>query len=557
MNRHAPFTCEKRPATGSRGMVVTNHPLASAAGAEIMLSGGNAIDAAVAALFALTVVEPMMVSVLGGGVMHLRLADGQHTIIDCLSTAPAAARPDMFRPTGDGKLANARAVEGRANEIGPLAVAVPGALAGWCKALDEHGRLPLADVMAPAIRLAENGFIVTPYLSDCIRDCAKDLITDKGLAALLFRVGSPLQAGERLVQAEAAQTLRMIARDGASYLYDACVDELGSNFAGEIAQRGGVMQRADLLNYRAIYREPIRATYRDHEIIGPPPPASSGVHIAQMLNILEGYDIRAMGFGSTDACHLLAEVLKIAFADRAVATADPAFVTVPVERLTSKAYADERRVAIRMDRAQSWGAGLSAPESADTTHVTVADSEGNVVSATQTLNGLFGACVMISGTGVLANNYMYNFDPRPGRALSIAPGKRCFTSMAPMMVAKDGRVLHALGLPGGLRIFPSALQAIVNLIDHGMAPQEAVEAPRLWTEGGTLELEPAFPEKIAKDLAQRGHSITRVNRIAGGMNAVSFTEDGTMTGAACWRADGTPVGIAGGLARAGVRFTLS
>jgi gamma-glutamyltranspeptidase / glutathione hydrolase len=280
------------------------------------------------------------------------------------------------------------------------------------------------------------------------------------------------------------------------------------------------------------------------------------VHIAQMLNILEGYDIRATGFGSTDTCHVLAEVLKIAFADRAVATADPAFVNVPVERLISKGYADERRAAIRMDRAQSWGAGLIAPESADTTHVTVADADGNVVSATQTLNGLFGACVQIPGTGMLANNYMYNFDPHPGRALSIAPGKRCFTSMSPMMVAKDGRVLHALGLPGGLRIFPSALQAIVNLIDHQMSPQEAVEAPRLWTEGGVLELEPAFPDDIARALELRGHIITRVNRVAGGMNAVSFAEDGTMTGSACWRADGTPVGIAGGLARAGVRFTL-
>ena len=164
---------------------------------------------------------------------------------------------------------------------------------------------------------------------------------------------------------------------------------------------------------------------------------------------------------------------------------------------------------------------------------------------------------MIEGTGLLANNYMYNFDPHPGRALSIAPGKRCFTSMSPMMVARDGRVLHALGLPGGLRIFPSALQAIVNLIDHRMSPQQAVEAPRLWTEGGPIELEPAFTAELEAALARRGHSTSRVNRVAGGMNAISFAEDGLMTGAACWRADGTPVGIAGGLARPGVRFTLS
>ncbi len=276
-----------------------------------------------------------------------------------------------------------------------------------------------------------------------------------------------------------------------------------------------------------------------------------------MLNILEGYDLASLGFGSPEACHLLAETLKIAFADRAVATADPAFVSVPVERLTSKDYAAERRAAIRLDQAQSFGPGLSAPESADTTHVTVADDEGNVVAATQTLNSLFGACVMVEGTGLLANNYMFNFDPFPGRALSIAPGKRCFTSMAPMMVSKDGRVRHALGLPGGLRIFPSALQAIVNLIDHGMSPQEAVEAPRLWTEGGPVELEPAFPTAVGEALQARGHAVQRVNRVAGGMNAVSFADDGLLTGAACWRADGTPVAIAGGLARAGVRFTLA
>ena len=551
MTAHSLFALEKRPATASRGMVVANHPLASAAGAEIMLSGGNAVDAAIAALFALTVVEPMMVSVLGGGVMHLRLADGRHTIIDCLSTAPAAATSDMFRPTSDGKLPNARAVEGRRNEIGALAVAAPGALSGWCEAAAKHGKLPLADVMAPAIRLAENGFVVTPYLSDCIGDCAADLGHDPALAALFLPRGEPLMPGDRLRQPEAAATLRRIAAEGPGLLYGGA---LGDALAADLARRGGVMAKADLTAYATIRRDPIRASYRGFEIIGPPPPASSGVHIAQMLNILEGFDIGAMGFGSSDASHLLAEALKIAFADRAVATADPAFVRVPAERLTSKAYAAERRAAIRLDQAQSWGPGLSAPESADTTHVTVADADGNVVSATQTLNGLFGACVMIDGAGVLANNYMYNYDPFPGRALSIQPGKRCFTSMAPMMVAREGRVLHALGLPGGLRIFPSALQAIVNLIDHGMSPQEAVEAPRLWTEGGVLELEPGFPDAVAEALAARGHEVLRVNRVAGGMNAVSFGQDGMLTGAACWRADGTPVGISGGLARSGVRF---
>ena len=263
----------------------------------------------------------------------------------------------------------------------------------------------------------------------------------------------------------------------------------------------GLLSLADLASYKPLERETIRGTYRGRTIVGPPPPASSGVHIAQMLNILEGFDIGAMGFGTPDTIHLLAEVLKIAFADRAVATADPAFVDVPVARLTSKAYAAERRARIDMDRAQRWQAGLvGLKESADTTHVTVADADGHVVAATHTINSLFGACVQIPGTGMIANNYMFNFDPHPGRALSIAPGKRVFTSMAPMMVVEDGSVRHALGLPGGLRIFPSAFQAIVNLIDHGMTVQEAVEAPRVWTEGGPLELEPAYSDETAAAL---------------------------------------------------------
>ncbi|MBN9064644.1 MAG: gamma-glutamyltransferase [Rhizobiales bacterium 65-9] len=550
--RVADFVCEKQPATGSRGVVVTNHPLASAAGSEILLAGGNAIDAAVASLFALTVVEPMMVGALGGGVAHLRLADGRHVIIDGLSTAPGRARGDMYE-TLSTELATYRDTRDRKNLVGPLSAATPGALAGWCAALKQYGTAPLADVIAPAIRLAEKGFIITPYLSACVADCAADLARDPGLAALFLPGGAPIQAGARLRQPDYAASLRLIADRGAEALYGG---PLGSALADFMAAHGGLIDADDLAAYRIVEREAVRGTYRGFEILGPPPPSSSGVHIAQMLNILEGYDVAGMGFGSADAIHLLAEALKIAFADRAVATADPAFVHVPVEKLISKAYAAERRARIDMTRAQSWGPGLTSAESQNTTHVTVADSFGNVVASTQTINGLFGACVQIPGTGMIPNNYMYNFDPHPGFALSIEPGKRCFTSMAPMMALRGGRIAYALGLPGALRIFPSAMQALVNLIDHGMSAQEAVEAPRVWTEGGPLELEPAIPDAVAQELAARGHSIARSPRIAGGMSAIAFNEDGSMTGAACWRADGTPVAIAGGLARPGVTFNI-
>ncbi len=550
--RVADFTCEKKPATGSRGMVVTNHPLASAAGAQMLLAGGNAIDAAVASLFALTVAEPMMVGILGGGLSHIRLADGRHVVIDNLSTAPGQATADMYECLSD-EIGKQRDTRDRENVVGAKAVAVPGALKGWCEALARFGTLALADVLQPAIGLAERGFVVTPYLSNCITDNAADLARDPGLAAMLLPGGQPLQPGMRLVQSDYAASLKLIAAEGPEALYGG---KLGRALTDYMAANGGLIDQADLANYRIELREPIRGSYRGYEIIGPPPPSSSGVHITQMLNILEGYDIGSLGFGSTDAVHLLAEALKIAFADRAVATADPAFVKVPVEKLIDKAYADERRALIEMGQAKSWTAGLSGGESADTTHVTVADAMGNVVSATQTINGLFGACVQIPGTGMIANNYMFNFDPHPGRALSIAPGKRVFTSMAPMMAVKNGRLAFALGLPGALRIFPSALQAIVNLIDHRMSLQEAVEAPRVWTEGGVLELEEAIPESVAQALIARGHKVVRSPRVAGGMNAIAFNPDGTLTGAACWRADGTPVAISGGLARAGARFTI-
>jgi gamma-glutamyltranspeptidase/glutathione hydrolase len=280
------------------------------------------------------------------------------------------------------------------------------------------------------------------------------------------------------------------------------------------------------------------------------------VHIAEMLNILEGFDVKALGFGTAETVHLLAEVMKIAFADRAAASGDPDYVAVPVERLTAKDYAHERRNAIDPARAQQWQAAVSQLEGAHTTHMTVADRFGNVVATTQTINNLFGAKILIPGLGTIPNNYMHLFDPRPGHALSLAPGKRVTTSMSPMMALRDGKLVYALGLPGGKRIFPSAMQALINLIDHGMSLQEAVEAPRVWTEGNALEVEPAIPGAARERLRAMGHDVVEMATVAGGMNAIQFHEDGTMSGAACWRADGTPVAISGGLARAGVRFGL-
>ena len=273
-----------------------------------------------------------------------------------------------------------------------------------------------------------------------------------------------------------------------------------------------------------------------------------------MLNILEGYDIGALGFGSADTLHLLAEVMKIAFADRAAATADPAFVKVPVEKLLSKSYAAERRARIDLGRAQQWSAEVAAGEGAHTTHLTVADGAGNIVASTQTINSLFGARYIVPGTGMIPNNYMFVFTPHPGRASSVAPGKRVTSSMSPVIVLRDGKPRFALGLPGGLRIFPSVMQALSNLIDHRMSVQEAVEASRLWTQGFGVEVENSVPSDVLAALRDRGHDVAPTGNVGGGMSAIQFDADGSMTGAACWRADGTPIGFGGGYAREGVRF---
>jgi gamma-glutamyltranspeptidase / glutathione hydrolase len=543
------FETEKRSVTSARGMVVTNHPLASAVGAEMLAGGGNAVDATVAALFALTVVEPMMVGVFGAGHAQVFMPGRVHTVIDGYTTAPAAATPDMYRPLSD-TWPDYMEVHGRENTVGLRAVGVPGTLASWSEMLARFGTLELAAVMAPAIRHAEHGFRVTGYLGECIAESAADLARCPDSARVFLPGGAPLAKGDRLVQAEYAATLRTIARDGTAALYGG---EIGRRVVEHMARHGGLVTLGDLGGYRTIERLPVRGTYRGLEIAGCPPPTGGGIHLIQMLNVLEGFDVAAFGFGTVDGIHLLAEVMKIAFADRNAATGDPAFVDVPVTRLIAKDYAAARGASIDMGKAGAYSAavGGGAPH---TTHVTVADADGNVVVATQTINSLFGARVMAPSTGMLLNNTMALFDPHPGHALSAAPGKRMTSSMAPTMVLRDGRPVVALGLPGGVRIFASVVQAIVNLIDHGMSLQEAVEAPRVWTQGEELEVETAVPAAVRAGLAARGHRVVAIPHVAGGMGAISFDPDGLRTGAACWRADGTPVGIGGGYAREGIRF---
>ncbi|MBD3648296.1 MAG: gamma-glutamyltransferase [Pseudomonadales bacterium] len=546
----AVFSTEKLSASGSRGMVVTNHPLGSAAGAEMIAAGGNAVDAAIASLFALTVVEPMMVGIFGAGMTNLRLGSGEYRFVNNYTVAPAAATPDMYETVSD-TWPDYQVVKNRENDVGVRATGVPGSLKGWCETLADWGTLSLDDVLQPAIRYAERGFPASPYLVEIIGRMPEDIALVPETEKTFLPKGRRLKPGEMVRQPEYAESLRLIAREGPSALYDG---ELGKLAVEYIQKEGGIITVEDLSGYRTVWSDIVRGSYRGYDIMGPPPPTAGGVHVIEMLNVLEAFDVGALGYGSADMIHLLIEVLKIGFEDRRKYTGDPAFVDVPVDMLIDKGYADERRQLIDMNTPRRVETAYSR-EPASTTNLTTADDEGNVVAATHTIHSAFGSKATVPGTGMLLNNTMNIFDPHPGLANSIEPGKRVTSSMSPIVVERDGRPAFLLGLVGGLRIFPSALQAIVNVIDHGMSAQEAVEAPRIWTLGEDVEIEPGIPKAITSELERRGHRLTPLNVIGGGMGMIRFNE-ASMIGASCWRADGTPVGIGGGLARRGMRFDV-
>lgn len=534
----------KQPALSSRGMVTSNHPLASLAGNELLLQGGNAVDAAIGTMFALSVVEPMMVTVFGAGFVNIRLADGTSTVIDNYVVTPAAATPDMFEPIPGGLN---HEVRDDLNRHGHLSVAVGGTLKGWSLAVERYGRLSLAEVVAPAVRFARHGFLVSPYLRRCIEQVAEQLARYPDSAKVFLPGGVPPEVGTRISRPEYADTLEAIGRQGAGYLYGG---PLGQAIADDMARHGGLITAEEIEAYEVFEREPVRGTYRGIEIAGPPPPSSGPTHAIQILNLLEGFDVRSMGYGTPESVHLLSEAMKIAFADRTRYMADPSSVDVPLGWLTSKEYAEQRRREFDSTGAQQYQATVPPDgESANTTTCAAIDAEGNIVATTNTLHELFGSKVTVPGTGMLLNDCMQLMDPVPGRTNSIAPRKRVLSSMTPVILTRDGRPYMAVGAVGGLRIFSAVTQAIVNVVDHGMSLQQAFEAPRAFDRGIVLELERGFPDydALAASMRERGHEVeTSMTRVAGGINGFLVHDDGMIEGAACWRADGAPVGYSGG-----------
>lgn len=536
---HAP-----RDIVARHGMVAAAHPLASAAGVEILQAGGNAIDAAVATALALNVVEPNASGLGGGGFMVIRFAKtGEVAVIDYRERAPGSATRDMY--------ASEQAKKEKWTQLGGKAVGVPGTLKGLEMALEQYGTMEFRRVAAPAIKLAEEGFTVSEMLSDIIKENYDKLVAyNDPLKVPYLKDGLPLEPGDTLRNPDLASTLKLIAERGSDAFYQG---PIGEAIVAAVNKNGGNMTMQDLADYRAVMREPVRGMYRGYEIISMPPPSSGGVHLIQILNIMENFDVRSMGHNSVQYVHTLAEALKLVFADRAAYMADPDFVKVPVKGLTSKEYAKTLAAQISPDKALTEvkpGEPVKH-EHESTTHIVVVDEQGNIVSLTQTINYFFGSGVMAEATGLVLNNEMDDFSTDPASVAAPEPGKRPLSSMSPTIILKDGKPFMALGTPGATRIFPSLAQVLMNIIDFGMGLDEAIEAPRFFCsssagKAGKLLMESRFPKEVVEELKSLGHTVELRgdwDSYFGGFQAVKLDHDsGLIYGAADSRRLGEAIG---------------
>lgn len=476
------------PVRGKNAMVASQHELASRIGVEVMKKGGNAVDAAIAVGLALAVVYPEAGNLGGGGFMLIRLNDGTTTSIDYREMAPAKATRDVFVDE-KGNLIRG---EG-SSTIGYRASGVPGTPAGMEYAFKKYGsgKVKWSELVEPARRLASDGYVLSYRLANLFKAYQGNLSRYEDSKRIFLNDGKFYEEGDLFKQPDLAGTLARIEKDGAKGFYEGKTAEL---IADDMKRNNGLITLEDLKNYKVKERVPIRGTYRGHEIISMPPPSSGGIVLIQVLNILENYDVTKMGWASAEKYHVLTEALRRAFADRAEFMGDPDFANVPAERLASKEYANGRMKTIDSKKASaSSEIGHGTPignESMDTTHFTVVDKDGNVVTNTYTINDLYGSAVTAKGTGVLLNDEMDDFAARPGKANmfgliqgennSVQPGKRPLSSMTPTIVLrKDGSVWFALGARGGPRIITAVLQSTINMIDHKMNIQEAIDAPRI------------------------------------------------------------------------------
>ena len=527
------------PVQGTQGMVATSHTLATEVALKVLKDGGNAIDAAVTAGFALAVTQPRSGNIGGGGFLVYSPGNGDAPeAIDYRETAPAAATETMFQDQ-DGNVVSER------SRFSHKAAGVPGTVAGLALALERHGTLSLSQALAPAIRLAREGFVVPHRFTEGLEQARDRLERWPATRATFYKKdGSAPQPGEVFRQPELADTLQRIAKQGVKGFYEG---ETAQLIVAEMRRGEGLITLEDLRNYEPAVRQPVHGTYRGFDIYSMSPPSSGGTHIVQILNILEDYPIGDWGHNSANTIHHMAEAMKLAYADRSEYLGDTDFVAVPLQGLTSKGYADQLRASIKADKARpasEIAPGKPGPrESPETTHFSVVDRWGNAVSNTYTINFSYGSGITVAGAGFLLNNEMDDFSAKPGvpnaygliggEANKVEPGKRMLSSMSPTIVRKDNRNFLVTGSPGGSRIITTTLQVIMNVIDHNMNIQTAVSAPRIhhqWLPD-EIRVEQGISPDTLDLLRARGHTINTGSAM-GAIQSILIGEDGTLYGGA-------------------------
>ncbi len=547
------FAATREPVRGQHAMVASQHELASRIGTEIMKKGGNAVDAAIAVGLALAVVYPEAGNIGGGGFMLIRTAKGDAHVIDYREMAPKSAMRDMYLDKsgelmkGDGS-----------STVGYRASGVPGTLAGFDMAFKKYGSgtIKWPDLVEPARSLAQNGYMLTYRQSELFKTYKDTLSICQDSNSVFLNNGKGFDEGDVLRQPELAKTLGRIQRNGAAEFY---TGKTAKMIADDMNAHGGLITADDLKNYRAVERTPLQGSYRGNTVISLPPPSSGGTVMLEVLNILEGYDIRGMQSNSAAKYHVLTEAMRRAFADRVEFMGDPDFTNVPVSSLVDKSYSQKRRSSIDLNRASNSkdiGHGEIGDESMDTTHFTVVDPAGNVVTNTYTLNDLYGSRVTIKGTGILMNDEMDDFASRPGKPNmygliqgernTIQGGKRPLSSMTPTIVLrKDGSFWFALGARGGPRIITSVFQTIINVIDHNMNLQAAIDAPRIhhqWLPDEIVYEPYGMSPDTMLLLSGIGHRFVAKPEIIAAATGVMVDEKAVRLGAIDSRSDGMAVG---------------
>ncbi|HBB0567425.1 gamma-glutamyltransferase [Escherichia coli] len=521
------------PVRAKQGMVASVDATATQVGVDILKEGGNAVDAAVAVGYALAVTHPQAGNLGGGGFMLIRSKNGNTTAIDFREMAPAKATRDMF-------LDDQGNPDSKKSLTSHLASGTPGTVAGFSLALDKYGTMPLNKVVQPAFKLARDGFIVNDALADDLKTYGSEVLPNhENSKAIFWKEGEPLKKGDTLVQANLAKSLEMIAENGPDEFYKGTIAE---QIAQEMQKNGGLITKEDLAAYKAVERTPISGDYRGYQVYSMPPPSSGGIHIVQILNILENFDMKKYGFGSADAMQIMAEAEKYAYADRSEYLGDPDFVKVPWQALTNKAYAKSIADQIDINKAKPSSEirpGKLAPyESNQTTHYSVVDKDGNAVAVTYTLNTTFGTGIVAGESGILLNNQMDDFSAKPGvpnvyglvggDANAVGPNKRPLSSMSPTIVVKDGKTW----LVTGSRIITTVLQMVVNSIDYGMNVAEVTNAPRFhhqWLPD-ELRVEKGFSPDTLKLLEAKGQKVA-LKEAMGSTQSIMVGPDGELYGA--------------------------